>query len=237
MMQIPDDYIELERIYAATLARDVRSLAVVSTCPCEGVSTVIKALARRNLIAGHSTLLVDLNLHSPNLGTLFNLEALPARTAQLSSPHSLALSEIDTKLALVTGPADRRSIVTLREPGSLEKHIENWLNDYDSVLIDTSPISLNNSGNLPGERAAGACDGAILTVLAGQTTETAITNTVDKLKLANALLLGCVINDQFNPTLKSELLREVKRIDRFLPKLAAKFRSWIYKNYLLNLEV
>ena len=235
-MFIPDHYIELERIYLATLANKVRSLAVTATRPGEGSSTLVRALARRNTIAGRSTLLVDLNLHSPHLSQALGAEVTTKSPDQLSTPYTLT-TNTDTKVALVVGPTQRKLIMKLREPGILEEQITSWLTEFDSVIIDTSPVSLNNGGNLPGEFAASACDGTILTILAGQTTETCLKNTLEKLNKAGGLLTGTVLNDQFNPGLKDELLREIKKINRYFPKVARLLRRWLDKSYLLSLEV
>lgn len=149
----------------------------------------------------------------------------------------LPVSQGDTEIAVVTGPVDRGLIMSMREPGVFESHIKRWLNQYDSVIVDTSPISLNNGGNLPPEHVAGVCGAAILTVLAGKTTNTALANTLAKLNQAEVLLLGTVINDQFNPTLRNELLRELGRLEPHFPRLAEKLRSWLNRCDLLALEV
>ncbi len=237
MVTIPEHYIELERIYSATLARDIKSLAVVSTFPGEGVSSIIIALAKRNALAGRKTLLVDLNIHNPALSSLANSTQPPDSLKTLSSPTFIEQENSSSEIAVVTGPVERKLVLSLREPGVLESHIEAWLKDYDSVLVDTSPMSLNNGSNLPPEYIASACGGTVVTVLAGQTTNTALTNTIDKLSTAKALLIGIVINDQFNPTLKDELLREIHRLDRFFPKVAAKLRTWVNNRNILALEV
>lgn len=239
MMQIPDHYIEIERIYAALIAGNIRSVAITSSQPLEGTSTLVRALARRSLIGGRSTLLVDLNLHSPHLGASLGLKqnsTLEPLSEQLSEPCMLS-GQNKTRFAVINAPARRKVIMKLREPGILETHIRQWLTAFDVVILDTSPIGLNNSGNLPGEYAASACDACILMVLAGKTTEASVKNTLEKLKMTQALLLGTVFNDQFNPGLKQELLREVERITPYFPKLAIRLRHWLNNSNLLSLEL
>ncbi|WP_281557254.1 hypothetical protein [Thalassomonas sp. RHCl1] len=236
MMQIPDGYIEVERIYAAVMAGKIRSLAVTSSQPQEGVSTVIRALARRNLNAGRSTLLVDLNLHSPHLSQALDLPKQAKPTTGLAEPHMLTTQE-EVNMAVITAPARRELIMQLREPGVLESHIREWLKSFDTVLLDTSPIGLHNSGNLPGEYAASACDACILTVLAGVTPRASIKSTIDKLNQAQALLLGTVVNDRYNPGLKQELLREADKLSRYFPAIAARLKRWLNKSHLLSLEL
>ncbi|NRA53977.1 MAG: protein SypD [Gammaproteobacteria bacterium] len=237
MIDIPEHYIELEHIYNATLARGIKSLAVVSTSPGEGVSSVIIGLAKRNALAARTTLVVDLNIYNPDLSRLSKPNAIEHSSKVLPLPTTLQHGNINDKIAVITVPVERKLVLGLREPGVLQTHIEQWLKDYDNVLIDTSPMSLNNGANLPPEYISSACDGTLLTVLAGKTTNTALSNTLKKLNNSKSLLIGIVVNDQFNPSLQNELLREVQRLDSCFPKLASKLRYWIKSNKILSLEI
>ena len=230
-MIIPEHYVELERIYNTTLAKNIRSLAVVSTFPGEGVSSIIISLAKRNALAGRTTLLVDLNIHNPQLNSQLKKAAVTTKST------TIKVTDFDQHISVISGPTGRTFILNLRKPGVLAQHIKQWLTRYDNVIIDTSPMSLKNSANLPPEYIVGACDGTLLTVLAGKTTNAAVATTIKKLQLVPALLVGTVINDQFNPTLKHELLRETRRLNKLFPKLAIKLRHWINHNKILALEV
>jgi len=244
MIDIPAHYLELEHIYSATLARGIKSLALVSTSPGEGVSSVIIGLAKRNALAGRKTLIVDLNIYNPQLSALSKPSTAQYSNTEFSPPTTLQQDDYsncnqnsDCEIAVITVPVERKLVLGLREPGVLQTHIEQWLNNYDNVLIDTSPMSLTNGANLPPEYISSACDGTVLIVLAGKTTQTALSNTLNKLNKAQALLIGIVINDQFNPRLQSELLREAHRLDKFFPNIANKLRGWIKNNKILSLEV
>ena len=237
MICIPEHYIELEHIYSATLARDIKSLAVVSTLPGEGVSSIILSLARRNVLAGRKTLVVDFNIYNPAVSALANTKSKSERYDALSPPCTLPQIIGINDIAIISVPIARKLVLGLREPGVLQTHIQGWLKEYDNVLIDTSPMSLTNGANLPPEYISSACDGTIVTVLAGKTTNTALANTLNQLNKAQAQLIGIVINDQFNPTLKSELLREIQRIEKTLPTIACKLQGWIKNLKFLSLEV
>lgn len=65
-MEIPPLNREIEQVYAGVLAKGARAVAVTSAGPGEGVTSVASALAQRSLLAGQSTLLVDLNLNNPS---------------------------------------------------------------------------------------------------------------------------------------------------------------------------
>jgi len=177
-----------------------------------------------------------LNLHNPRLSTGPGITQKAGTTTALPARQQLVEGK-EGQLGIITAPARRELIMQLREPGVLEKQIKDWLKNYDSVILDTSPIGLNNSGNLPGEYAAGACDACILTVLAGITPQASIKSSLDKLSQAQALLLGTVFNDQYNPELKQELLREADKLSRYFPALAARLKRWLNKSHLLSLEL
>ena len=104
------------------------------------------------------------------------------------------------------------------------------------MIIDTSAINRINARNIPAERVAAACDATIMTVLAGRTTETMLATAVKKLQEAGADIMGSVINDRFNPSLKEEMLREICRIGRF-----KSIANWLSKKVItmrmLSLEV
>ncbi|NRA72052.1 MAG: protein SypD [Gammaproteobacteria bacterium] len=237
MIHIPESYLELEYIYSATLARDIKSLAIVSTTPGEGVSSLLLSLAKRNAFAGRKTLVVDFNIYNPELSALTKPSVNSNSSRGLPLPAVLPQANGNTNIAIISVPIERKLVLGLREPGVLQNHITQWLDTYDNVLIDTSPMSLTNRANLPPEYISSACDGTILTVLAGRTTNTAVVNTLNKLNKAQALLIGIVINDQFNPSLKNELLREIERFDGILPTLAKKLCHWIKRRKILALEV
>lgn len=254
-MNIPYQNMEIEQIYTQLLSNPHTSIAVCAAHEGEGVTSLAFALAQRNLLAGHATLLVDLNLYHPAIKSLLAIDTTEL-TANINQPHSAStaiqthnscdllgepqlVSNVDNSIVLtgVTAPKQRDHVMKIRQPGVLEKCIEEWLKQYDTVIIDTSPLNRINAQNIPPERVAAACDGAILVVLAGQTSEAAVSNAVTKLTNANAQLLGSVLNDRDNPTLREELLRETQRLEPRLAWLSRPLKRIINKSRLLALEV
>ena len=255
-MKIPYQHIEIEQIYSQVFTTPKRAIAICSANSGEGVTSLVIALAQRHLMTGHTILVVDLNLYRPglknmlditdnsqDLGITNNSQDLGITNNSQENSSILSVPQLVTtkqknQLAIsgIKAPLLHEVNIKLRQPGVLEKYIEEWLKNYDSVIIDTSPLNRINAQNIPPERIAAACDGAVLIVLAGQTHEAMICSAVKKLNSTKAQLLGCVINDFKNPSLKTELLREVQRIRKFkwlrnrLTKLITNFQ-------LLNLDV
>lgn len=242
MSNIPYQNMEIEQIYSQLMSEPGRSIAVCSANTGEGVTSITLALAQRNLLAGCSTLVVDLNLHRPALQNLLdirtettNLPSTPSSSI-FATPQLVTVNKSALAVTGITAKIARENIIKLRQPGILEACIREWSKHFDNVLIDTSPLNRINAQNIPAERVAAACDGALLVVLAGQTSEAMLSSAVNKLKTAKAQLLGSVFNDRDNPSLKTELLREVQRLDSGFSWLSRPLKNFISNNQLLNTE-
>lgn len=236
-MHIPPQNMEIERIYSQVLAPGKRAIAITSANSGEGVSSVALAMAQRNLLAGHSTLVVDLNLHRPAFRGVLELP-LPAPEAGLLDPPQLITQQEETVAVLgIPAPARREAVMKLRNPGVLEDCIAGWRQEFDTVIFDTSPVNHINASIIPPERVAAACEGSVLVVLAGHTTEAMVFSAAEKMRAAGAQLLGCVLNDRDNPSLKDELLREVRRLEPRFGRIAGQLGRWIKQNKLLSLEI
>ena len=66
-MAIPYSYQELEHIYAKSIGKGARSIAVTASKPQEGTSSVVCSLARRAKAVGFKVLVVDSNLNNPSV--------------------------------------------------------------------------------------------------------------------------------------------------------------------------
>lgn len=222
-MSIPIQYLELESLYAATLAQGIRSLAVTSAEGGEGVSTICDALARRAEADGLKTLLVDLNLYHPG-------RVSPIQWGPNDLPEPLTRGR---SLALI--PAPGKDLMAFRNKDTLNQLLAGWLAQYDVVLCDTSPLTALNRGNIPADQVCAACQGALLVVLAGVTPAAAIQSAVDKLARADVNLLGAVFNDRVNPGLASEMLRELNRLPS--NRLTEWLKRWCRRSALLNYRI
>ena len=234
MNRLPISYMELEAIYTRTLGAGVRTLAVTSAVSGEGVTTIAEALARRMNAGGHRALLVELNLFHPELTRHMGLERshwLP------NEPTSMQAVVQRDGFGFLSAPVSPDAPMRFREHAVLQGAIARWLQNYDAVVFDTSPLNAVNQGNIPAEQVCAVCDGALMVVLAGRTTESAVREAGQRLRDSGARLLGTVINDYHNPTLASELLREVGRLGQYWPRLAAWLRGRVRTSALLNAPV
>lgn len=222
-MSIPIQYLELESLYAATLARGIRTLAVTSAEGGEGVSTICDALARRAEADGFKTLLVDLNLYHPG-------RASPLLWGPRDLPDPLPQGQSLARL-----PAPGKDLMAFRNKDTLRQLLDRWLAHYDVVLFDTSPLTALNRGNIPADQVCAACQGALLVVLAGVTPAAVIQGAVEQLTRAEANLVGAVFNDRVNPGLASEILRELNRLPS--NRLTEWLKRWCRRSALLNYRI
>jgi Mrp family chromosome partitioning ATPase len=227
---------EIEQVFLQLEQQECRSLCITSTNSGEGVTSLAQALTERHLLAGYRTLLVDLNLQNPSL-TALSFVTEPNKDKE-PTPHYLALTLQDNVvLSGLPIPTDKANMMELRQPKNLKHHIEQWLTDFDKVIIDSSSLSQLQVDSIPAQTVAGSCDGTIMVVLSGQTLQTEFKAAIESLENNKANIIGHVFNDKYHPSLKNELCREIERL-RFLPtRLSTKLISMINKNRFLSTVV
>ena len=232
---LPIQNTELENIYLRSVGTGVRSIAVTACGRGEGVSTLAVALAERHLLARKSVLLVDLNDQAPSHIALLKAD----ESAGPASTEPQIVTDEDGSYALlgIPAPANTRANLPWRNPGFLERFLEEWLAQTDVVIVDAGSFERSPNTLIPVERIVGACEATVLAVMAGVTTETSVRQTCEKIRTAGGNLAGCVLNDRVNPSLKQELLRETGRIPARLATLRQKITGWIHSNRLLSMEV
>ncbi|MDF6016485.1 AAA family ATPase [Vibrio harveyi] len=229
-MTIPATHAEIEQIYLQSELKGYRSISVVACQSEDGVTSVASALAERLILAGHKTLYVDLNLFKPAYRTVHAFEEEPEEVGQLISRE-----EDHQTLVGLTVPSLASTQLAYRDPTMLRKAVDNWLEQYDRVIIDTSPLLSMNRSNIPAQVVAGVCDTCVLVASYGSTTTSQIDQAKKLLETSNANLLGAVLNMKHNAGLKDELIRHVKKL-RFLPeKLKAKISKQIKNSELFTL--
>jgi protein-tyrosine kinase len=234
--QLPIHYAELERVYAKTLGHNTKSIAITAAEPGEGTTTLAIALARRNEVAGCKTLLVDLNLFRPSIHSVFNTPRLEWEPNQMS--ETKAITTIGNgNLSILTAPLGDRSVVMLREQKVVHAAIKRWLELYETVIVDTSPLNAINQGNIPAELICSQCEGALLVVKAGNSHEGDINSAMERLNGSDTKLLGGIINDMNNPSLVNELCRETYRLQRLFPNSMEKLRLFFQHSAFLNTDV
>ncbi|SON53128.1 AAA family ATPase [Vibrio tapetis] len=229
-MMIPSTHAEIEQIYLAAELAECRSLCITACNSGDGVTSFASALAERYLLAGHTTLLVDLNMFNPAFRNIeIGTEDGAEEWIEHESSHQLFVG-----LAV---PRDLSTQLAYKDPTNMQLAVTDWLEKYDRVIVDTSPLLQVNRGNIPAQSVASACDETILVTLGGTTNANQVSQAMTMLKAGNTHLLGSVLNLRDQPTLAEELSREVQRVKIIPQSWRNKISKSLMKNAFLNLPV
>ncbi|RSD29806.1 CpsD/CapB family tyrosine-protein kinase [Vibrio pectenicida] len=227
-MTIPATLTEVEQIYLAAEFSEARSLCITGCNSGDGVTSVASAIAERYLLGGHKTLLVDLNLFHPAFEPVLNDNDLEGDVG--------VLLEHKSSHQLFTGmpvPKTTSTLLAYKDPAVLSSTVDQWLQHYDRVICDTSPLLHINRGNIPAQVVASACDQTVLVVMGGKTSTGQIEKSQEMLDNPKISFLGSVLNLKNQATLGQEMARELNRL-KFLPKSwREKWCRWLITNEFL----
>ncbi|KJF86661.1 CpsD/CapB family tyrosine-protein kinase [Photobacterium phosphoreum] len=235
-MKIPSYQMEIEDIFLFLEQQNYHSICITSSNPQEGVTSIAQAITERYLLAGYRTLLVDLNVQNPSLIPLIDIIN---KSHQDQNLNNYLTYDAHNKVGLLGASIinNKAHIIELRQPQNLKLKIDAWLLEFDKIIIDTSPLSQSSLHNIPAHTVASCCDGTILIVLSGKTQQNEIKDTIEKLTVYNAQLIGLVFNDKLQPHIKDEICREINRCT-FLPeKITTKLIHFIQHNRFLSILV
>lgn len=235
MLKLPIHYLEIETIYANTVGRGMRSVAVTSSNAGEGCSTLAYTLSKRCEADGKHTLLVEVNLLHPELGDIsghLHTDWLP----NASSADACIMHDDESDIDILPAPCETDAIM-FRNLANMNKLMEHWLESYDVVVFDTSPVNAINRHNIPAEFICAMVDGTVMMVMAGVTRQTEFQAAIDRLMLSEVTLAGVVFNDIHNPKVADEICRETRRLDKWFPKAMDKIRKYVRRSSFLNIEL
>lgn len=235
MLKLPIHYLEIETIYSNTIGRGMRSIAVTSSNSGEGCSTLAYTLSKRSEVDGKHTLLVEVNLLHPELGDLsghLHTDWLP----NPGSADACIMRDDESEIDILPAPCDTDAIM-FRNLSSMNKLMEHWLERYDVVVFDTSPVNAINRNNIPAESICAMVDGAVMMVMAGVTRQTEFQSAIDRLRQNDVNLIGVVFNDMSNPRVADEICRETRRLEKWFPGCMEKIRGYVRNSSFLNIEL
>ena len=169
-----------------------RVIAVTSSVPEEGKTTVAINLASTLAEAGFSVCLVDADLRRPTVAKVLGLVSPVGLTSVLI--QQIALSDAlqhagSTLYVLASGPTPPNPSEVLAS-SYVRDVIRSLLDSVDYVIIDTAPL-------LPvadGSEVAALADGTLLVARHGITTDANVQRSVQTLRRVDAKLIGVVLN-------------------------------------------
>ena len=221
-MSIPATHAEIEQIYLQNEIHGFRSICIVGCQSEEGVTSIASALAERWILAGHKTLYVDLNLFKPAFTALNS-------SIQEGEGQLIIRQNMHQTLMGLPAPVQTSTQLAYRDPTMLSKALSQWLEEFDRVIIDTSPLLRLNKKNIPAQVIAGVCDATILVASYGSTTTKQLEQAKSHLASCNANLTGAILNMKHTESLQVELLNSLEET-RFFPKRLKQFLCHYIKN-------
>jgi capsular exopolysaccharide synthesis family protein len=176
----------------ANVDQHPRVIAVTSSVPTEGKTTVAINLASTLAEAGFSVCLVDADLRRPTVAKVLGMLSPVGLTSVLI--HQIELSEVlqhagSSMYVLTSGPTPPNPSEVLAS-SYVRDVIRSLLDKVDYVVIDTAPL-------LPvadGSEVAALADGTLLVARHGLTTDNNVKRSVATLHRVDAKLLGVVLN-------------------------------------------
>ncbi|TDH58071.1 tyrosine-protein kinase family protein [Dankookia rubra] len=216
---------EIETVWRGLVASGLHCVAVTAANNGEGTSTIAAALARRAEHAGKTVLLAEIFADKPTLAARCGMHLPPGEPVRIGAEG----------LSVMALPANAPANWQQRD--FFAWRMAAWQRDYDLVVLDLAPVLASPGEGMGSLSVAAAAACTLLVVLAGKTKAEAVRKAQDRLGRAGANLLGIVLNDKENPSLKEELEREVSRIAGFLPGLARRLRSRVRRLPVLGVQI
>ncbi len=188
-----DAYLTIQTNLGFTTEHGVpRSLAVTSTRPAEGKSTMAVALATTLVRAHRKVVLVDGDMRSPSIHKLAGVDHDRGLSNFLSGEDDVDTMTFEMKelgfSAMTAGPIPPNAAELLTGP-RLSLLIERLLQTYDHVVIDCPPVM----GLADAPLIASRVEGVIYAVESHAVRSSIVKSALNRLLVANARVLGGVL--------------------------------------------
>ena len=176
------------------IERKLKTLVVTSSVPLEGKTSVAINLAITLASARNRVLLVDVDLRSPTIHRIFNLDIAPGLTDVLMGLDSPAwtvhgIEEVDNFDLLTSGSSAPNPSELLRSSRMKELIVELQKN-YDRVVFDCPPVL--GLADVP--ILSTNVDGVLLVVGANEVDREAIQKAKESLEKVRAPIVGVILN-------------------------------------------
>jgi capsular exopolysaccharide synthesis family protein len=172
----------------------MKKIAITSSGPFEGKTTVSINLALTMAETGHRVLLIDCDLRKPKVHKTLNLPSEPGISNVLTQQEDLAnvikkVPKFDS-LDVVTCGVIPPNPAELLGSQQMEDFIKSIEDDYDYIIFDTPPVGLVADTAV----LAKMLDGVIWVVSYARTVKETARFAKDTLDSVNAHIIGCVFN-------------------------------------------
>lgn len=198
-------------IDVARLTREIKVIGIVSSLPKEGKTTVAANFAQLVALTGHRTVLIDGDLHTRSLTRELAPDAKSGLVEALSDPASLGYHvqrSKETGLDFLPSVVASRMVNSADVIGSkaMAELLKVLREHYEYIVIDLAPVM-----PVADSKAVSLLIDAMVYVIEwGQTTRSALQESVSGSEILQKKLLGAVLN-RANPKM-------LKRIEAYKGK-------------------
>src|SRR5699024_214108 len=180
-------------IQFSNIDKENRIIAITSSKPNEGKSTVIYNLAKSFAENGESVVILDFDLRAPKLNIVSGVESNVGLT-------NVITGKVPIERALIKDPGEDNLHILLSGPVPpnpaeilASNHVRNLIEDlsnmFDYVFIDTPPVGLFTDSSI----VSTYCDSIVFAIKSNDTKKEEVVKALDNLKKVNAKILGAVL--------------------------------------------
>lgn len=170
-------------------------ISVTSALPDTGKTTVSVNLALMFALSNKKVVVVDADIRKGRVAKFFRFKHTDGLSnylaGQIPLKEIVQQSKINENLYFIPCGAHSPRPYELLESEEMKKLLQTLREEYDYVIIDTSPILLVADALA----FVDAVDGTVLVCRQNHSNINDVEKAVGKLKFAGANLLGCVVND------------------------------------------
>jgi capsular exopolysaccharide synthesis family protein len=180
-------------LFLATEGERPKVLLITSAMPNEGKSTVAANLARALALSGSSVLLVDGDLRRGSLHRLLKMQGEPGLAELLRracEPDKVIQRDSMPNFAFVSCGDHSGNPGDLFLGSGLDQILARWRQEFDYVLIDSSPVFVADDASC----LAPKVDGTLFVVRRGHSSARAVSEALDLLAQRQARVLGVIFN-------------------------------------------
>lgn len=171
----------------------LKSVLITSALAREGKTTLAGQLAVSLARSGRRVVLVDGDLRRPRLHRLFRVDLYPGLAelarSEVSPAEIVRPTELDNLFAATAGHCDTAALEAVSR-GVLDEFLQSLRNQFDLVLIDSSPILTTADALI----LAHCADGVVLSVIQDRSRLPRVFEAVQRLRTVDVPLLGIVLH-------------------------------------------